>query len=148
MRSPNMTRKFEPMDLIRYLVGIVFLTEGILKFLHPEDLGAGRFARIGLPLPGVLALFVGAVEIISGSALLLNLVPGYAALALLGVISAALLTTKLPVLLGRPLGPFTLMKVPFYGVLSFFHESRADLRMFAGTLALIWRHGAGRKPRK
>jgi putative oxidoreductase len=142
-----MARKFDPLDLIRYLVGIVFLTEGILKFLHPEDLGAGRFARIGLPLPGVLAPFVGGVEIIGGVALLLNLVPGYAALTLLGVISVALLTTKLPVLLGRPLGPFTLMKAPFYGVLGFFHESRADLSMFAGTLALIWRHWVGRKPR-
>ncbi len=143
-----MTRKFEPMDLIRYLVGIVFLTEGILKFLHPEDLGAGRFARIGLPLPGVLAPIVGAVEIISGLFLLLNLVSGYASVALLGVICAALLTTKVPVLLGRPLGPFTLMKAPFYGLLGFLHESRADLSMAAGTLALIWRHGVGRKPHK
>lgn len=142
-----MARKFEQMDLVRYLVGIVFLTEGSLKFLHPEELGSGRFARIGLPLPGVLAPFVGAVEIIGGLALLLNLVPGYASLALFGVITVALLTTKLPVLLGRPLGPFTLMKAPFYGVLGFLHESRADLSMFAGTLALIWRHGVGRNPR-
>jgi uncharacterized membrane protein YphA (DoxX/SURF4 family) len=143
-----MTRKFEPLDLIRFLVGIVFLSEGILKFLHPEDLGAGRFARIGIPIPSVLAPFVGVVEIIGGLSLLLNLVPGYAALALLGVISTALLTTKLPVLFGRPLGPFTLMKAPYYGVFGFLHESRADLSMFAGTLALIWRYGLGRKARK
>ena len=30
-----MTRKLEPLDAIRYVVGIVFLTEGLLKFLHP-----------------------------------------------------------------------------------------------------------------
>ena len=136
-----MSRKLEPLDLIRILVGVVFLTEGLLKFLRPEELGAGRFSRIGLPMPGMLAPFVGAVEILGGLALLLNLVPGYAALTLLGVIATALLTTKLPILLGRPLGPFTLMKVPFYGFLGFLHESRADLSMLAGTLALLWRNG-------
>jgi uncharacterized membrane protein YphA (DoxX/SURF4 family) len=131
--------------LIRILVGIVFLTEGLLKYVHPQDLGAGRFARIGLPWPGVLGPFVGAVEMAGGLMLLLNLAPGYAAVALLAVISTALVTTKLPVLLGHPMGPFTLMKAPYYGVLGFLHEARTDLSMFAGTLALIWRHLRGRQ---
>ena len=87
------------------------------------------------------------MEILGGLALLLNLVPGYAALTLLGVIATALLTTKVPILLGRPLGPFTLMKVPFYGFLGFLHESRADLSMLAGTLALLWRNGLRGKSR-
>ena len=139
-----MTRKFEPLDLIRYLVGIVFLTEGLLKFVYPQDLGAGRFARIGLPVPGVLGPLVGAVEMAGGAALLLNLAPGYAAMALFAVISVALLTTKVPVLLGRPLGPFTLIKAPYYGVLGFLHEARTDLSMFAGSFALAWRHFRGR----
>ena len=141
-----MTRRFGPMDLIRILVGIVFLTEGLLKFIHPDDLGAGRFARIGLPIPGVLAPFTGLVEIAGSVLLLFNLVPGPAALALLGVISVALLTTKLPVLLGHPMGRFTLMKAPFLGVFGFLHEARTDLSMLAGTLALLWHHGlAGKK---
>ena len=135
-----MIRKLEPLTLIRWVVGIVFLTEGLLKLLHPQDLGAGRFARIGLPWPEALAPFVAGLEILGGVLLLVNLVPGYAALMLFGVIGVALLTTKLPVLLARQLGPFTLMKVPFYGVLGFLHESRTDLCMFAGTLALILRH--------
>ncbi len=139
-----MTRKFEPLDLIRLLVGIVFLTEGLLKFVYPQDLGAGRFARIGLPIPGVLGPFVGAVEMAGGLALLLNLATGYAAVALFAVISVALLTTKLPVLLGRPLGPFTLMKAPYYGVLGFLHEARNEFSMFAGNLALAWRYFRGR----
>jgi uncharacterized membrane protein YphA (DoxX/SURF4 family) len=132
-----MIRKPEPLTLIRYVVGLVFLTEGLLKLIHPLDLGAGRFARIGLPWPEALAPFVAVVEIAGSLMLLLNLLPGYAALALFGTISVALLTTKLEVLLGRPLGPFTLMKVPYYGILGFLHESRTDLSMFAGTLALI-----------
>jgi uncharacterized membrane protein YphA (DoxX/SURF4 family) len=135
-----MTRKLEPLDLIRLVVGIVFLTEGLLKYVYPQDLGAGRFARIGLPWPGGLAPFVGAVEMAGGLSLLLNLAPGYAAMALCAVISTALVTTKLPVLLGRPVGPFTLMKAPYYGVLGFLHEARTDIGMLAGTVALIWRH--------
>jgi putative oxidoreductase len=140
-----MTRKFEPLDLIRILVGIVFLTEGLLKYVHPQDLGAGRFARIGLPWPGALGPFVGAVEMVGGLLLILNLAPGYAAVALCAVISTALVTTKLPVLLGHPMGPFTLMKAPYYGVLGFLHEARTDLSMFAGTLAVIWRRFGGRQ---
>jgi len=142
-----MARKLEPLDLIRVVVGVVFITEGLLKFLHPGDLGSGRFARIGLPFPGALGPAVGAVEIAGGLAVLLNLAPGFAALALLGVITTALLTTKVPILLGRPLGRFTLMKVPYYGVLGFLHEARTDLSMFAGTLALLWRNGFRGKAR-
>jgi len=139
-----MTRKLEPLDLVRVVVAVVFITEGVLKFLYPADLGSGRFGRIGLPMPGLLAPLVGVVEVLGGLALLVNLVPGFAALTLLGVIAVALVTTKLPVLLGRPVGSFTLMKAPIYGVLGFLHESRTDLSMLAGTLALIWRHGLGR----
>ena len=91
-------------------------------------------------MPGVLAPFVGVVEMAGGLALLLNLAPGYAAVALLAVISTALVTTKLPVLVGRAVGPFTLMKAPYYGVLGFLHEARTDLSMLAGLIALVWRH--------
>jgi uncharacterized membrane protein YphA (DoxX/SURF4 family) len=135
-----MNRKGDPMTLIRCIVGLVFLTEGLLKLLHPQDLGAGRFARIGLPWPNALAPAVAVVEIAGGLLLLAGLAPAYAALALLGVITVALLTTKLPVLLNRPVGPFTLMKAPYYGLLGFLHESRTDLCMFFGTIALFLRH--------
>ena len=37
--------------LIRILVGWVFLSEGIQKFLFPATLGTGRFAKIGIPAP-------------------------------------------------------------------------------------------------
>ena len=140
-----MIRKPDPLTLIRYGVGLVFLTEGLLKLIHPQDLGAGRFARIGLPWPGLLAPLVAAVEIAGSLLLLVNVLPGLAALALFGTISVALVTTKLEVLLGRQLGPFTLMKAPYYGILGFLHEARTDLSMFLGTLALILRHGLGRR---
>ena len=140
-------RRNLPMILIRVLVGLVFLVEGILKFLHPVELGSGLFAGIGLPFPQYLGPAVGGIEIFGGAAILVNLYAGDAALLLLLVILTALVTTKLPILLGRPLGPFTLMKVPFYGFLGFLHESRADLSMLAGTLALVWRNGLRGKNR-
>jgi len=124
------------MILIRVVVGLVFLTEGILKFVHPAELGMGRFAAIGLPFPGVLAPLVGGVEIAGGLAIVLNLFAGEAALVLLVVMLAALVTTKVPILLGRSFGPLALVTLPRYGILSFLHEARVDLCMIFGLLAV------------
>jgi uncharacterized membrane protein YphA (DoxX/SURF4 family) len=125
------------MILVRVMVGLIFLTEGILKFVHPQELGAGRFATIGLPFPQVLAPVVAALEIAGGLAVMLNFFAGDAALVLLAVILGALVTTKLPILLGRPLGPFVPAKLAHYGLASFLHEARVDLCMLLGTLAVV-----------
>ena len=130
-------RKGLPMILVRVIVGLVFLSEGILKFVHPAELGSGRFAHIGLPFPYVLAPIVGAVEIAAGAAVILNLFAGDAALALLVVILTAILTTKVPILLGRHFGPFQPPKLEHYGFLSFMHESRTDLSMLFGLVAIL-----------
>ena len=53
--------------LIRLLVGAVFRSEGIQKYLFPDQLGAGRFLKIGLPSPETLAPCVGGFEILSGT---------------------------------------------------------------------------------
>jgi putative oxidoreductase len=130
-------RQALPMILIRVVVGLVFLTEGILKFVRPEELGMGRFAGIGLPHPQILAPIVGGTEIVAGVAVLLNFFAGDAAILLLLVIVSALVTTKLPILLGRPLGPFALAKLPHYGWLSFLHEARLDFCMLFASLAVL-----------
>lgn len=130
-------RRDLPMILIRIVVGLVFLTEGILKFAHPNELGAQRFAGIGLPYPHLLAPLVGAVEITGGAAIILDFFAGDAALVLLAVIVAALITTKVPILLGRQFGPFALANLPSYGWLSFFHEARVDLCMLFGSVAVL-----------
>jgi len=135
-------RKNLPMILIRVIVGVVFLTEGILKFVYPGELGAGRFVHIGLPFPHFLAPFVGAVEIAAGGALILNLYAGDAALLLLVVILTAIFTTKVPILLGHPLGRFAPPKLDHYGVLSFIHEARTDLSMLFGLVAILLDSGA------
>ena len=130
-------RKNLPIILIRVIVGLVFLTEGILKFVYPGELGWGRFAHIGLPFPHVLAPLVGAVEIAAGGALILNLYAGDAALLLLIVILTAIFTTKAPILLGHPLGRFGAPKLEHYGLLSFIHEARTDLAMLFGLVAVL-----------
>jgi len=130
-------RKNLPMILIRVIVGVVFLTEGILKFVRPGELGVGRFAHLGLPYPHLLAPFVGTVEIAAGAALILNFFSGDAALLLVSVILTAIATTKVPILLGHHLGPFGPPKLDHYGILSFIHEARTDLAMLFGLVAIL-----------
>ena len=81
--------------LIRLAVGLIFLTQGILKFTDP-NMGILRFARIGFPVPGFTAHFVGVFEIVCGALVLVGLRTRLAALPLLAVISTAIATTKLP----------------------------------------------------
>jgi putative oxidoreductase len=130
-------RKNLPIILIRVIVGVVFLTEGILKFVLPSELGAGRFAHIGLPLPGLLAPLVAVVEIVAGVAMMLGVFAGDAALLLLIVILVAIVSTKIPILLGRSFAGFQLAKLNHYGFLSFLHEARTDLCMLFGCAAVL-----------
>lgn len=140
-------RKNLPLTLVRVIVGVVFLTEGILKFMRPEELGAGRFARIGLPFPHLLGPLVGGVEVVSGAAMILGLFAGDAAVLLLVVIGTALVTTKLPILLGHGFGPFHGPKMEHHGILQFIHEARTDLAMLIGLVAVLLERGVriGRK---
>jgi len=123
--------------LIRLMVGGVFFLEGVLKFLYPGELGAGRFAKIGIPMPDVLGPFVGGVETICGALLLVGLLTRLASIPLLIDISVAILSTKIPILLGRGFWMFTLMKLPRYGFLSLLHEARTDLSMWLGLIFLL-----------
>ena len=82
--------------LIRLMVGGVFLSEGIQKFLFADDVGAGRFARIGIPSPEMMGPFVGVVEIVCGALILLGFLTRLAAIALLIDILVAIFSTKVP----------------------------------------------------
>jgi len=53
--------------LIRVLVGWVFLSEGIQKFLFRDSLRVGRFAKIGIPSPQIMAPVCRWVEIVYGT---------------------------------------------------------------------------------
>jgi uncharacterized membrane protein YphA (DoxX/SURF4 family) len=110
--------------LIRLLVGAVFLSEGIQKFLFAGQLGAGRFAKIGLPSPEVLGPFVGSVEIVAGALVLAGLWTRFAAVPLLVIMAVALTTTKWPMLAAR-------------GFWTAAHEARTDWSMTLGALFLL-----------
>ena len=109
--------------LLRFLVGWVFLSEGIQKFLYPSALGAGRFAKIGIPFPHFTGPFVGVVEIVCGTMLILGIATLYAVIPLLIDIGVAIVTTKWPLL----------HKDGFWAAM---HESRTDLCMFLGLIAI------------
>ena len=110
--------------LVRLLVGLVFLSEGIQKFLYPATLGVGRFAKIGIPAPQFFAPFVGVVETVCGALLIVGLLTRLAAIPLLINISVAIATTKIPMLL----------KSGFWAAM---HESRTDICMLLGSIFLI-----------
>jgi uncharacterized membrane protein YphA (DoxX/SURF4 family) len=110
--------------LVRLLVGWVFLSEGIQKFLFPDALGIGRFVKIGIPAPHFFAPFVGVVEIVCGSLVILGLLTRLAAIPLLIDISVAILTTKIPML----------AKSGFWAAM---HEARTDYCMWLGALFLL-----------
>jgi uncharacterized membrane protein YphA (DoxX/SURF4 family) len=122
---------------IRLLAGWVFLSEGIQKFLYPATLAAGRFAKIGIPRPEVMGPFVGVVEIVGGSLLLLGLLTRLASFILLINISVAILSTKVPILLGHGYWLFSLPDMKSYGFWSMAHEARTDFSMFLGLLFLL-----------
>ena len=110
--------------LLRVLVGWVFLSEGIQKFLFPAALGPGRFAKIGIPAPSLTAPFVGIVEVVCGALLLLGLFTALAAVPLLIDILVAIATTKIPMLL----------KQGFWAAM---HEARTDFCMTLGLVAIL-----------
>ena len=109
--------------LVRLMVGCVFLSEGIQKFLFSQALGTGRFVKIGIPAPHLLAPFVGIIEIACGVLVILGLFTRLASIPLLSVISVAILTTKLPLL----------AKSGFWTTA---HEARTDFCMLLGTIFL------------
>jgi uncharacterized membrane protein YphA (DoxX/SURF4 family) len=129
--------------LIRLMVGAVFLAEGIQKFLFPNEVGAGRFAKIGIPSPDVMAPFVGAVEIVCGVLILLGLFTRLAAIPLIIDMLVAMLSTKIPILLGHGFWGFSLRSLPYYGFWGMAHEARTDFSMLMGALFLLI-VGAGR----
>ncbi len=108
--------------LPRLIVGLVFLSEGIQKYLFPESVGTGRFEKIGFIDPAFWAYFAGTFEIICGSLVLLGLFTRIAAIPLFIIMMTAFVTTKWPILADK-------------GFWAMAHEYRTD---FAMTLLLVY----------
>ena len=124
--------------LIRLQVGLmVFFPEGIQKLIHPDILGAGRFARIGIPFPDLMGPFVGVVETVCGLLLIVGLLTRLAAIPLIIIMIVAFVSTKLPILLGHDVRMFHLAAdIKRTGFWSMMHEGRADLTMLLGCVYL------------
>ena len=81
--------------LVRIAVGLIFFTQGILKYIDP-GMGVVRFTRIGFTHPYFTAHFVGPFEVLCGLLLVLGLWTRLASIPLLIVIMTAIATTKVP----------------------------------------------------
>ena len=116
--------------LVRLIVGLVFLTEGIQKYLFPDLLGTGRFLTIGFNNPAFWAYFTGTFEILCGALVIMGLITRLASIPLIIIMVTAFITTKIPILVHKGVWPWA-------------HEYRTD---FAMTLLLIYLliYGAGR----
>ena len=116
--------------MIRLAVGLVFLSEWIQKFLFPAEVGAGRFAKIGLPSPEILGPLVGAFEIVCGVLVVLGLLTRVAVIPIIVIMLVAIFSTKVPILIDK-------------GFWSMAHDSRTDFAMLLGSIFLLI-VGAGR----
>lgn len=110
--------------LIRLMVGAVFLSEGLQKFLFPTAQGVGRFVKIGLPNPAFLGPFVGSFEVACGLLILLGLFTRLATLPLITIMLVAIAVTKIPILIDKGFWPMA-------------HEGRTDWSMLLGSIFLL-----------
>ena len=110
-----------PLIIPRIVVGLVFLTEGIQKYMFPELLGTGRFVKIGFSNPAFWAYFTGGFEIVCGTLILFGLLTRLASVPLFIIMVVAFVTTKYPLLVEKSFWIFA-------------HEYRTD---FAMTMLLL-----------
>lgn len=118
------TNNLSSIILIRLLVGSVFLSEGIQKFLYPDALGIGRFIKIGIPDPQFFAPFVRSAEIVFGFLIIISLLTRIAAIPLIINISVAIISTKIPILINN-------------GFWKMAHEARTDFSMLLGLIFFV-----------
>ena len=114
----------------RIVVGLVFLTEGIQKYLFPELLGTGRFLKIGFSNPAFWAYFTGSFEIVCGILVLFGLLTRLASIPLIIIMAVAFVTTKYPLQIDK-------------GFWIFAHEYRTDFAMTMLLLLLLIYGGGG-----
>src|SRR5674476_343713 len=114
-----------PLIIPRIVVGFVFLTEGIQKYLFPELLGTGRFLKIGFGNPAFWAYFTGSFEIVCGIFILFGLLTRLASIPLFIIMTVAFVTTKYTLLIEK-------------GFWIFAHEYRTDFAMTMLLLLLLY----------
>jgi len=112
------------MLLIRLAAGAIFKSEGIEKFLFPAAQGVGRFVKIGIPSPGMMAPFVGACEVGCGALVLAGFLTRLAGIPLGIFMVVAIATTKVSIFLKS-------------GFWTMAHEPHTDFAMLLCSLFLL-----------
>lgn len=121
--------------LIRLMAGGVFFWEGLLKFVYTNQ-GVGRFTRLGMPMPGVLAPAIAALEIGGGLLLMSGLGTRLISVPFIIEMMVAMLSTKISLYLGtsplpRPPAP------PFMGPWAVLHEVRSEYAQIMSCIFLL-----------
>jgi putative oxidoreductase len=121
--------------LIRLMTGTVFFWEGILKFVYPNQ-GVGRFTKLGIPMPDVMATVIGVLEIVGGLCIIFGYLTRVFSVLFICEMIVAILSTKISMFLGT--SPLPLPPVPpqigFWAVL---HEVRSDYAQIMTSIFLL-----------
>lgn len=117
--------------ILRLIVGLIFISEGIQKFLFLEVLGPGLFRNIGFSHAYFWAYFTGTFEIVCGIFVLFGFLTRIMSVPLLIVMITAFISTKLPVL-------------EYKGFWTFAHDYTTDFSMTLLLILLII-HGGGKR---
>ena len=121
--------------LIRLMAGGVFLSEGLLKFAYVNQ-GVGRFTKLGMPMPGVLAPAIAMLEIVGGMLLTTGLGTRLISVPFIVEMVVAILSTKIALYFGtsplpKPAAP------PFAGWWAVLHETRSDYAQLLCCIYLV-----------
>lgn len=128
MKSVLQTDNDTTTIIIRVIVGVIFLSEGVQKFILPLERGAGRFEKIGFYYPEFFSSLVGTFEIVCGILVIIGLLTRLAVIPLIYIMLIALSTTKYKLF----------MATGFWNLL---HESRTDWAMLLSSIFLLIKGG-------
>jgi uncharacterized membrane protein YphA (DoxX/SURF4 family) len=120
---------------IRLMAGGVFFWEGLLKFAYANQ-GVGRFIKLGLPMPHLLAPAIAVLEIGGGLMLMSGLGTRLISIPFVVEMLVAMLSTKIGVYFGtsplpKPPSP------PTAGAWAVLHEIRSDYAQIMSCLFLL-----------
>jgi putative oxidoreductase len=116
--------------IVRLIVGLIFISEGIQKCVIVTAFGPAFFKDIGFSHPLFWTYFIGTFEISCGVLVLLGLLIRLASIPLFVIMVTAFITTKLPLL-------------SFKGVWTFLHEYSIDFSLTL-LLILLFIYGSGK----
>ena len=116
--------------LLRLIVGLIFLSEGIQKYLIVSVVGPAFFQESGFNNPMFWVYLAGTFEILCGILILFGFLTRLASIPLLTIMITAFITVKLPLLNNR-------------GFWTFLHEYNIDFSLTL-LLILLFIYGGGK----